>query len=254
MRICKSIFNSFCVTIVYISIILCVFSCTPQEDKNVVNPELHQDSDGMTTIVDEPEVSFSMQAPFDEDLAERKDFKVVLSVDSMMYLGQSGLMQVWIGEDDIDVGFSKGMSQDESMIPSSLARFAKVTPYAPDFEVKALLATLCYKTDPSGSQITFSLIPKDEGSYKVTAAVELFETEDCTGISVPKSVRALSVSVGVDMKKEISKGIHKMESIAGDKFMIFWVALITLLFGAAIFVIRRYIKNKTGYEEGPTSL
>ncbi len=54
------------------------------------------------------------------------------------------------------------------------------------------------------------------------------------------------------MKKEISKKIHWMESEAWDKFSVFWIALVTLIFGAAIYVIRRFIKNKTGYED-PTN-
>jgi len=146
-----------------------------------------------------------------------------------MYLGQSGMMEVWIGEEDIDLTFSKGMVQDQKSIASTVGRFAKITPYAPDFEIKALSATLCYKIYPSGSEVRYSLIPKDEGDYKVRSDIELYETEDCTGISVPKTARVLYVSVGVDMSKEVSKRIHKMKEVAANKFMTFWIALVTWL-------------------------
>lgn len=200
----------------------------------------------------EPETSENMSLPeFDEE-SEKKDFKVILSVDSLMYLGQSGMLQVWIGREDVDVSFSKGMTQDVKTMSSTIGKFAKITPFAPDFEIEAISTIVCHKIDPNGSEVSFGLVPKDEGNYRVSANIDLFETPDCTGISVPKTAKVLSVFVGVDMKKEISKKVHEMESVAWDKFKIFWVALMTLIFGAAIFVIRRFIKNKTGYEEGPS--
>jgi len=205
--------------------------------------------------IEEPKEYYSVPPPAaDAVVADKNDLKVVLSVDSVMYLGQSGMMQLWLGSQDVQLTFSEGMAQDEKEIPSSVAQYAKITPYAPDFEIKALSTTVCYKIDPSGSEVRYSLTPKDEGHYKVSANIELYETEDCTGVSVPKTARALSVKVGVDMQKEISKGIHQMEKIVWDKFKIFWLALITLIFGAAIFVIRRFVKNKTGYEEGPPTV
>lgn len=228
-------------------LLFCVIACAAPSGSN---DELLKEENGDEVIqpIEEPEEFFSIQAPI-ENQSIHNDFKVVLSVDSVMYIGQTGMMEVWIGDQNIEVTFSKGMTQDEKSIPSHIGKYAKITPYAPDFEVTALSTTLCYKIDPSGSEIRYSLLPKDEGDYKVSADIELYETSDCKGISVPKTARALSVSVGVDMQKEISKGIHKMESVVWDKFMIFWVALITLIFGAAIFVVRRYIKNKTGFEE-----
>lgn len=258
-------FNYIPKTLFFLTVLFCFISCNStdtkieepkQPEKQVsvstpAEPIVSQDQPPVEFMV--PEVSHSVESPSDAPIPEKKDFKVVLSVDSIMYLGQSGIMQVWIGEEDIDVAFSKGMTQDEKRMSSSIGKFAKITPVAPDFEITAHSTNLCYKIDPSGSEVRFSLIPKDEGNYRVSADIELFETEDCTGISVPKTARVLSVAVGVDMKKEISKKVHEMESVAWDKFKIFWIALMTLIFGAAIFVVRKYIKNKTGFEEGPTS-
>ena len=203
--------------------------------------------------IQEPKVYHSVPSPSPIIDDEKKDFKVVLSVDSVMYLGQSGLMQVWIGSEDAKVDFSDGMTQDATTVSSTIGKFAKITPFAPDFEIEAMNINVCHKIDPNGSEVRFGLVPKDEGNYRVSANIELYNTEDCTGISVPKAAKVLSVAVGVDMKKEISKKVHELESEAWDKFKIFWIALMTLIFGAAIFVIRRFIKNKTGYDEGPTA-
>ena len=241
-------FNSIFTIVLFCSLVLLISSCATNEVENEKLETKEVSDDDVMIVLDEPEEMYSMQPP-SVNPEDNNDFKVVLSVDSIMYLGQSGMMQVWIGDKNIDVTFSEGMTQDEKTLPSSIGQYAKITPYAPDFEVTALSTILCYKIDPSGSEIRYSLVPKDEGDYKVSADIELYETSDCTGIAVPKTARALSVSVGVNMNKEISKGIHKMESVVWDKFMVFWIALITLIFGAAIFVIRKYIKNKTGFED-----
>jgi len=210
-----------------------------------------EDNEAPHMDIKEPEVMYSVESPSSAPILDQKDFKVALSVDSIMYLGQSGTMQVWIGSEDVEVSFSKGMIQDETVMSSSIGKYARITPFAPDFEITPVSTNICHKIDPGGSEVRFGLVPKDEGRYSVSANIDLFDTEDCTGISVPKTARVLSVSVGVDMKKEISKKVHELESVAWDKFKLFWIALMTLIFGAAIFVARKFIKKKTGYEEGP---
>lgn len=241
--------NSICIKVIRFTLFFSIISCSSEKTQQPIKTSGEDESIDTIRML-EPEVYSSIEPVSDSQFSEEIDYKVVLSVDSVMYLGQSGMMEVWIGSEDIDVKFSKGMTQDEKTIPSSIGQYAKITPYAPDFEVTSLAATICYKIDPSGSEIRYSLTPKNEGNYKVSAEIELYQTEDCTGISIPKTARALSVSVGINSKNELSKRIHEMQEVVWDKFMIFWVALITLLFGAAIYLVRRYIKNKTGFE-GP---
>jgi len=248
----------FLTIITIISIFLLgIVAC--DNNTEAANQELIKPSPTLETVdtepvmdIQEPEVQYSIEAPLESaPVATKNDFKVVLSVDSIMYLGQSGLMQVWIGGEDVDVTFSKGMARDQKIMSSTIGKYAKITPFAPDFEITAIHTNVCHKIDPNGSEVRFGLVPKDEGHYKVSADIDLYETEDCSGISVPKSAKILSVAVGVDMNKEISKKVHELESVAWDKFKIFWIALMTLIFGAAIFVARKFIKNKTGYTEGP---
>lgn len=254
--------------ILFIFISLCNYSCNSDSEDNNIKTSNDSDisknidlvrtteekPDELVPILDDVNDYHSVEPVSDVIPSEEvSDFKVVLSVDSLMYLGQSGIMEVWIGDDQVEFSSSKGMKSDEKKIASTVGKFAKITPFAPDFEITPMHTTVCHKIDPNGSEVRYGLLPKDEGNYRVSADIELFETEDCTGISVPKSAKALSVSVGVDMKKEISKKVHELESVAWDKFKIFWVALMTLIFGAAIFVIRRFIKKKTGYDEGPSA-
>lgn len=215
------------------------------ENTAKTNTQASLTADGILTT------TYQTSASAIEPPSNLNNYKVILSVDSVMYLNQAGLMQVWIGNDNVDVPISKSMRKDEKKMSnvSPTVQYARVTPIAPDFDVESVTSTICYKIDPGGTEILYSMKPKDEGNYRVSASIELFEREDCTGISIPKTALPLSVFVGVDMKKELSKKMHILEEDAWEKFHIFWIALMALIFSALIFVIRRFIKKKTGFEE-----
>ncbi|MDA9774007.1 hypothetical protein N9B82_03530 [Saprospiraceae bacterium] len=271
--------SSFSSNLIFLGFLLLMISCAPKEANKAVEPPILEDkvdeSEPQRVLVAED--SHSMPAPpqlqndGETGLAvnspaqtmesippsvEQKpqELKVVFTADSIMYLGQTGIMSIWLGAPEVDVAISQGMVKDEQKITSSIGRFAKIRPNADDFEITNLRANVCHKIDPGGSEIRFLVKPKDEGQYRVSAEIDLYETEDCTGISVPKTARILTVSVKVNMSKEISKKIHWMEREAWDKFSVFWIALVTLIFGAAIFVIRRFVKNQTGYEDPTTKV
>ena len=200
-----------------------------------------------------------------------KDFKVALLVDSVMYEGKAGSMVVWIGEKGVEIEASQGMAVDTKTIPGSLGRYAKITPVANDFEVKSakeedvsVLTTICHKIDPSGSEVRYLITPKEQGSYHVSADVKLFKTKGCTGESISKTAKTLTVKVVVNNDKENAlkadekaakekerKGkLDVIEDVFWDKLTIFSTALFALIFGAILFVIRRYIKKKTGFQGG----
>ena len=79
--------------------------------------------------------------------------------------------------------------------------------------------------------------------------IQLYETNDCEGAFIPKTSETLSVTVDVNTKKEIEKKVDTLGQIVWDKFVKFWGALVALIFGAILFVIRKKIKQKTGYDE-----
>lgn len=271
----------------YLAVMILIFiACGPKTEQNKAATTSNTDQDRRPVateevlVINEPEVSFSVEAPSDaiatqtaktasqqtQDSEEihiedtpvsqegqfsatiKKDFHVVLSADSVMYLNQAGMMKVWIGEEDINIQVPQGMAKDVKKMSSTIGQFAKITPIAPDFEILNHKAEVCYKIDPHGSEVRYALKPKDEGTYRVSADIQLYDTQDCTGIFVPKSARELTVAVQVDLQKAISKNIHFLEREVWKEFKIFWIALVGLIFGAAIFVIRRFVKNKTGYE------
>ena len=81
-----------------------------------------------------------------------------------------------------------------------------------------------------------------KGDFSVSADIEMYKKEDCSDAAVPQSgVQTLSVQVKVDKVQELS-------DIVWENFKKFWGALVALIFGAVLFVIRRRIKKSTGYE------
>ena len=177
-----------------------------------------------------------------------EDYKVILSVDSIINKNETGILQVWIGAPHIKVSVSDGMTHDESVIPAKIGDYAKITPIAPEFEVKKTSEEKCYKIHPSGSNVRFLLKPKMTGTYKVSANIEIFEGTECTGTSIPKTSEILTVTVDVNTKKEICKKTNELLNIVWEKFTTFWGGLITLFFTVLLFLVRRKIKRKTNFE------
>jgi len=176
------------------------------------------------------------------------DYKVILAVDENLKMNETGELRVWIGAKDVNAKFPKGVVQDVTTIPASIGQYAKITPYAPDFEV-APSEIKCIRIDPSGSDVRFSLKPKKSGTFKVSANIELYNSVDCTGTFVPKTAATLSVIVKVDKKQLLVSKLQEMGTIVWNNFISFWSALIALIFAVLLFLIRRKLKRKTGFDD-----
>ena len=174
-------------------------------------------------------------------------YQVVLSVDENLMLKEKGELTVWIGAEENKVEATPGMAQDETSIPASIGQYAKITPFAPNFEVSPVEYS-CIRIHPSGSEVRFELSPISAGDFEVSANIELYDNPECTGTPVPKSAAKLSVMVGVDRKKNALEKLTEMGTILWDKFLVFWGALIALVFGFILYLIRKKMKNKTGYD------
>ena len=184
-----------------------------------------------------------------ELIKELEDYKVILSVDGNMDKGENGILEVTIGRLNVEVKVREGMVQDSTTMRSDLGQYAKITPIAPDFEIADYSKDACYEIDPDGSKIRFILKPRETGTYDVSVNIQLYRASDCMGPFSPKTSETLSVTVKVDTKKEISKRANTLGEIVWEKFLKFWGALVALIFGALLFLIRKKIKKKTGFEE-----
>jgi len=227
-------------------ILICVYGCREHKNETVqesIEPEENIEEYEEVTIDEQQTIGNTPTSP------ELEDYKVILSVDGEMDKGENGVLVVWIGASGVEVSFKDDMVQDETTIPSDIGQYAKITPFAPDFDIKNYSADACYKIDPSGSKVQFTLVPKSTGVYDVNVNIQLYESNDCSGAFVPKTSETLSVTVKVNVGKEASKKVNSLLEIVWENFVKFWGAFVALLFGALLFVIKKKIKKKTGYEE-----
>lgn len=183
-----------------------------------------------------------------ESASSLEEYKVELGADENLDLNKTGHLKVWIGSSDLNPDLGVDMVSDNTTFPASIGQSARITPIAPDFKINPL-KTECIRIDPSGSSVTFELTPQKIGEFKVSARVELFDNPNCEGTPIPKSTNRVSVNVHVNKTDATQNGAIALFSIVWDKFLSFWGALVTLLFGALLFVIRRKIKKKTGYDD-----
>ena len=131
------------------------------------------------------------------------NYKVILETDSIIHLDEIGVLNVWIGSEDVEYIGLDGMTKDAGTIPKRLGQYAKISPDAAGFEVIGD-SDKCYKIDNSGSNVSFSLKPINEGDFFVSATVEMHKAEDCSDAPAPQFVQRLSVKVKVDKVQELS--------------------------------------------------
>ncbi len=167
-------------------------------------------------------------------------YGVVLEASEKIKLGSSGTLRVWIGLEKFMPKPNQNMVRDTtSWYSSNISSYARITPNAKHFKIEPE-GSKCVKIDPTGSGVQFVITPEEKGEFEVSATIELFDNEECKGIPVSKPAQVVSVKVKVAYFDELW-------SVVWEYFTRFWVAFVALVFAALLFVVRRFIKNKTGY-------
>ena len=175
-----------------------------------------------------------------------RQYKAELGVDAeLAFPGQPGEMRVWIGDAQYSANFSDAMAQDQAVLGVA-GQTAKVKPYAPAFDIEPA-ESVCIKVHPSGSEVRFSLIPKQAGQFKVGADVSLYASADCSGVPVPKSVSSLAVEVRVNVVGLVRLRAQELWNIFWEKALEFWGTLVLLGFGLVLFLIRKQISQRFGF-------
>jgi hypothetical protein len=173
-------------------------------------------------------------------------YKVELGADAELKIpGPPGQLLVWIGVPTEESHIPPDMARAEGTLPA-VGRTARVTPFAPAFEVIPA-ESVCMQIHPRGSSTRFQLIPKTAGSFKIGAEVHLFDTTDCTGAPVPQAVTTLEVKVVVDRARQVEQHAGQLWVVFWNKLLEFWGALLVLLFGLILFLIRKRLKKWFGY-------
>ncbi|WP_186757595.1 hypothetical protein [Echinicola salinicaeni] len=194
----------------------------------------------MPVIVEDGDSIVMPQTPLE-------DFKAVLEVEKEIKLHQNASMIVWIGDKSTEYVTDTGSATDMEVFPARIGQYAKVKPIAPDFEIVPS-ETGCIKIDPSGSKVQFTLKAIEEGTFEVSAEIQLYDNPNCEGTPVPKTTEHLSVRVEVDKDYRWKSRFNKLGEIFWDKFFSFWGALVALILGFLIYIVRKFLKKNTGYE------
>ena len=193
-----------------------------------------------STPVDEPgveEPSSSLNAD---------DYTAVLDVTQQMELNQKGDLRVWIGIENYMPEEESDMVRKTTSFPGDEGNYARITPYAPDFRIEPEESQVM-RIVPSGSSVLFTIIPEKKGEFKISAKIELFDNPDFEGVPIPKTTNIVSVVVSVDPTVKIKSGLGELGTVLWDNFLKFWGAVVALIFGALLFVTRKFIKKKTGF-------
>ena len=93
-----------------------------------------------------------------------------------------------------------------------------------------------------GSSAKFSITPKKADSIEVSADLLFYDDENRSHLPKLDNTQVLKVKVSVDFWGFIWGTVWKF-------FKDFWGAFVALVFGALLFVVRKYIKKKTGYSD-----
>ena len=193
-----------------------------------------------STPVDEPAVeepSSSLNAD---------DYTAVLDVTEQMELNQKGDLRVWIGIENYMPEEESDMVRKTTSFPGDEGNYARITPYAPDFRIEPEESQVM-RIVPSGSSVLFTIIPEKKGEFKISAKIELFDNPNFEGVPIPKTTNIVSVVVSVDPTVKIKSGLGELGTVLWDNFLKFWGAVVALIFGALLFVTRKFIKKKTGF-------
>ncbi len=223
------------------------------EPSGVVAIPLEPESDGELMLLppddwQEPDTS-SPEPTSPESLAD--EYEIKLAADAQMSIpGPPGTLIVWIGSIVNTPDFSESFATDQETIPN-LGDSAKVRPIAPNFTIEPS-ETQCFRIVPSGSQKKFTLTPKATGEFRISAEVELYDSNDCSGVPVPKSSSTLEVKVSVDEGGYVKRGIAELAEVFWEKLVDFWGAVLALFFGLILFLIRGKLKRWFGYDGSDT--
>jgi len=169
-----------------------------------------------------------------------------LGADSVIKMpGPPGQLRVWIGTHEYNPYFSEDMKQKNATI-HAVGTTAKVTPLAPAFKVEPK-ESVCIQIHPTGSVVGFTLTPIEEGTFNVGADVHLYNSNNCSGIPVPKGTATLQVQVVVDHVKVRKEHAKKFWEVFWEKLLKFWGELLVLCFAVILFLIRKRLKKWIGF-------
>lgn len=198
-----------------------------------------KDENPVEDIIEEEEDELPTQNPSRSLKAEQ--YNAIIEATKKIKLGTSGTLKVWIGLEKYIPKQNPNFERDSTTWYSYSGTYARITPVAKNFIIEPD-EPIVLRIDQTGSGFQYAITPQERGEFEVSALIELFDNEECLGHPVIKPTQVLSVKVEVGYLDEIWAPVW-------SNFTRFWGAFVALFFAALLFVIRKFVKKKTGYTE-----
>lgn len=234
----------------FILLILFVTACACKE-----NPDKTGSDPLPGTVSEQPDILMDSGDSFPEPMVgssgpaeEPIPYKIGLDVDERIVMRHKGHLKVWIAPENQEPELLEGKARDTATVPAKeMKSHARISIFAPDFKVTPSEPQITSISE-SGASVPFSVTPESEGPSEISAKVELFDNEELRGI--PYSwTETVKVTVYVDGWEIIRVQLRQLGETSLNKFTIFLSALVALLLGMALYMIRKYLKKKTGYDQ-----
>lgn len=178
--------------------------------------------------------------------------KVTATSEIEKYLDPSiksaGQLNVWVGQPGYEPPPQPGMSGVSEVLPptETKAVSAKIEPKFPNnplaFDVEPKTSK-CQKVEPHGTEVTFTIIPKQLGEFNVGASVELYGKEGCTGDAITRTANPITVKVVVGTSK-----LPFYQEIWAA-FMKFFKEFLAICFALLLFLFRNKLKKIFSFEK-----
>lgn len=183
----------------------------------------------------------------DQDQDKFENYSVnVSATEKLVIPGPPGELNVWIGISSKVPEQQSGMVSGTKLL-EAVGETAKVTPFTLGINVEPEVSK-CEKIHPSGSEVSFKLIPVDTGTFKVGASVALYNSSDCSGIPIPKSAKSVKVNVSVDEAKVVTNASFDLLRSTWQAFLDFWDKLLILSFALILYLIRKKLYKLFGFK------
>jgi len=171
----------------------------------------------------------------------------VTAPEELQTPGPPGELKVWIGIEGTEPITRPNEISSEQVIGTK-GETVKITPIALGIGVEPRVSE-CKKIDPSGSTVTFRLIPEKSGTFEVGADIDLYTSDDCSGIAIPKSSNRVSVQVKVNSKGVAKDAVNELTQSTWREFLGFWDKFLMLISALALFLIRKKIFKAFGFKQ-----
>ncbi len=169
-----------------------------------------------------------------------ENYSVQVSADKQLFIpAPAGEMKVWIGIAKNAPAPDEGMNTITESL-NAVGETAKITPFTKGIDVEVVPnESVCIKIDPTGSEVRFKLIPKHAGTFVVSADINLYDSNDCSGAPVPKTAKKISVEVRVNKNTVVTNALSELGTTAWKAFLDFWDKLLIIFFSLLLFLLRK---------------